>query len=91
MVWTLPRTDTACYRCATAVRHAVPSGRLRTDYATGRLAGEVGMGADLAAPREAAHTENHVDPTDQTDRRVAAVPRYLDGGPASRAAPTAAN
>lgn len=38
-----------CYRCATAMRHAIPAEGIsqRTDYTTGRLAGEVGLAADI--------------------------------------------
>jgi molybdopterin/thiamine biosynthesis adenylyltransferase len=39
---------TACYLCATRARHAAPPGVARAlDYGTGRLAGEVALGADV--------------------------------------------
>jgi molybdopterin/thiamine biosynthesis adenylyltransferase len=49
VVYTFPATNTSCYRCATAIRHRTGSGRPATDYQTGRLAGEVALGADIAA------------------------------------------
>ncbi len=47
VIFTVP-TVTKCYRCATSVRHTNPHGRPETDYTTGRLTGEVGLGADIA-------------------------------------------
>jgi hypothetical protein len=54
LVWTLPDADTACYRCATAVRHSIAGGPPQTDYTTGRLAGEVALAADIANVTNAA-------------------------------------
>ncbi|GAB2620208.1 hypothetical protein Aab01nite_34500 [Paractinoplanes abujensis] len=39
---------TSCYRCATGLRHSGDAVRPATDYGTGRLAGEIALGPDIA-------------------------------------------
>ncbi|MBU2666410.1 ThiF family adenylyltransferase [Actinoplanes bogorensis] len=47
LVYSVPGITT-CYRCATGIRHSSDAVRPAVDYGTGRLAGEVALGPDIA-------------------------------------------
>lgn len=47
LVYAIPGV-TSCYRCATGIRHSDDAVRPATDYGTGRLAGELALGPDIA-------------------------------------------
>lgn len=47
LVYAVPGV-TSCYRCATGLRHSADAVRPATDYGTGRLAGEIALGPDIA-------------------------------------------